>query len=734
MRKRIHIVLWAVLATLLACQREAVPENAPKAVPAGEMPVRLAYTFPQEEIPDFCPDDTKASILGGEENTASSPDFLLGPDGKGALWMLCFDADNIYQGYRRATLEGTPKSYTHNGETCWGREFSGSVPGNTTRIHFVGNVPADSEDASAEGYVTSSFLPGENLIGRDEEAVITDLLSSYDDARRAILYWGFHRENSIKAMKEWLARDEKGIVHLLRDRAKVEFADMQAYYRAGENEIGYRILSIDWILVNGLKKGYTAAFQSGGGDLFDGYYDVAASPRQRENPHRPTPSVDRYSATEDQMMNVYRYDASTDTHILNKDNHLYLFEDPNDAFTEVHGQVNAPKIVLRVTYLKDRNAADTPSNRIVKYQIFLLQDGDNNPCKIYRNHSYKIVIHGLPWRGLGYETFEDALTGRDYINNRSISISDIVPTVSDGVYELTIDGSPYLLYHDSSDVMTTKTATFTYTVSDEADAHLLDGLSGSDFEVGWTNEEDISATFADKTVGVSYDPATRKGTVTFKLGTDITPILQEGVIKIHAKASGLSRFLNVYTITHFNARTSAGKEDLKLVATGQTRMVNGVACPEYRMSFRVPGNYPSGLYPLHVRIASTTLSPMAFGTDPNFGVEMAPTENGETLDGETLSGMDFSTTWGAAGSRPWNYRKEGDPWNYWHTYSIVSKPVKTEGGQFFEDVSDKEYTIYFADIRGLRAESNRADTPGLFLKIKYFGPAIPVFLQTESQP
>jgi len=154
------------------------------------------------------------------------------------------------------------------------------------------------------------------------------------------------------------------------------------------------------------------------------------------------------------------------------------------------------------------------------------------------------------------------------------------------------------------------------------------------------------------------------------------------------------------------------------------------------MDFRIPGNYPLGLYSVDVRMASTTLNPFMVErrtsnnsaveeTTETIAVAMGGTENGSVLDGETLSGMNFVTSPKTA----WNYRESGDPWNFWFIYNIISKPTTEDGGETIEDTKDKVYTVYFDDVRQLRAEGNRASSVGLFLKIKYFGPAIAV----ESQ-
>ena len=108
--------------------------------------------------------------------------------------------------------------------------------------------------------------------------------------------------------------------------------------------------------------------------------------------------------------------------------------------------------------------------------------------------------------------------------------------------------------------------------------------------------------------------------------------------------------------------------------------------------------------------------------DDNIAVAMGGTENGSILDDEVLQGMNFVTTPVSA----WNYRAAGDPWNFWFFYNIVNKPTMEEAGETVEDTRDKIYTIYFDDIRQLRAPANQASDVGLFFKIKYFGPAVAV--------
>ena len=194
----------------------------------------------------------------------------------------------------------------------------------------------------------------------------------------------------------------------------------------------------------------------------------------------------------------------------------------------------------------------------------------------------------------------------------------------------------------------------------------------------------------------------------------------------------MTRVINVYTIDKFNFLPQ-GSSALQLVKTGGTRVVNGVTCDTYKMDFNIPGDYPIGLYSIAVRMASITLNPYLIErknsggstvefTDDNIAVAMGGTENGSVLDGETLAGMNFVSTPVSA----WNYRPDGNPWNFWFIYNIVNKPTMEDGGETVEDTRDKVYTVYFDDIRQLRAPANQASDVGLFFKIKYFGPAVAV--------
>ena len=738
------ILLWC---GLWSCAREEIVIPGYEDVPASlikelgldlpEMPVRLGFDLPYE---DPIVHETKASIVGGGED----PDEYIK-----SLHLVCFTKEGIYLGWREATLIGDEQVFNHDNLTCQGRElFEGTVPARTARIHFVGNV-------------TTANIPMNDQIGGNENTLIKSAHMAVDLNNTTISYWGFHGEPSSEQMRDWLAlattttdgqgneivvygKKDGSIVHMIRDRARINFRYMfdfkrgstavepghtvtvngQSYtiaqdgtitignqkFKMEANPTDYTITKIDWILSNGLDHGFIAPYYEGHTDHFDNYYDPSQTPALKEDRLTPYDKANgkRYKATVDDMVTCYENGATVDAP-------LFLFEDLNDTD-------DPPKLILRVAYTRDNKPA------IVKYHTLMLLNENSEPCKIYRNHSYVLDIFGLPWEGLGYLSFEDAVNSTTYANNMTVTINDKVPEVNDGRFKLTIVGDTYLIFQNPADAGQQKEILFTYAAAKAGES--TSDLTIDDFRAGWSNTP--RPEFASETITlaqVSNDGTTFTGKIIYTLGTSIGSNLQGGQIELHDTKTGMSRFVNIYTITKF-VFLPEGAASLTLVRDGTaTRQVNGVSCNTYYMDVLIPGDYPIGLYPIKIRMASTTLNPFKVKRldnnveDDNIAVTMDGTENGTNLDGEVLAGMNFTTT-----SGQWNYRAASDPWNFWYIEELETKPTKEENGETVEDKDYKTYRIYFDDIRPLRAAGNRPSNIGLFLKIKYFGDAVSVAL------
>ena len=723
--KYIVVLTVALFTGLLAgCSEKElnapeVPEADPSVLLSGkDMPMRLGFNLVGEK-PNA---KTKASIVGGDEDPT---DFVK------TITMLCFTKEGIYLGYRRGELVGTEHAFSDH-INCYGRDlFTGSIPANTTRIHFLAN---------AEGHI-----PGFDKTGTLESVLMRSVLVSSGVNDRRVIYWGFHKEETTAAMKEWLSqmivtpnpsdptkndttyvKRDGSLVHLIRDRARVRFGTMSDDPEDPSTPSGndYRIMQIDWLISNGLNRGFIAPYNSSAADHYAGYINdnTLAIDENRHSPYNLSDAA-RYTADdESQMITVYKWDEDNGVPVYYHDDiskMLFLFEDQNNAD-------NPPKLILKVKYKKDYQSSST-SDTVTKYHTLMLLDKDNQPLKILRNHSFVVNIHSMPWKGIGHTTFAQAVSTTEYENNRTVTIDDNVDDITDGKYELSIIGGTSKIYQ--SGVNTLQTIAFEFKPTDvnpgSTEWHnLMDTVTKKGFKINW--EEAPDASFAANDVQIAtWSNATGQGTITFTLGTTINAALQQGVINLQNMQTTLSRKLRIYTITNFSLLPE-GSTVVTLERDGtNTRDVNGEPCPTYKMAIRIPGDYPAGLYPVRIRMATTTLNPFRYvvGTtgDTDISVEMAGTENGNTVDGEVLSGMTYVTT-----ANKWNTRATGSPWNYWYCFDILSKPTKEENGQIVEDLEDKLYTIYFDDVRPLRAAANRADGVGLFVKAKYFGDAIPV--------
>lgn len=735
MHSRILEILSAalLLAGLQSCVVDLRPEVPPQPEKGGihldsdgEMPVRIGYVLDDE----YMTPGTKVSVIGGDEY----------PNLVQTMHLLCFTVEGIFLGTREASfLEEDGETITPEqgfADGCRGRVlFSGSVPSRTARIHFVANA--------------ASKVPTQEQVGTGENILIHSAMLSNSVDDRGISYWGFVGMETPDSLAHWLcdvttdetgkevySKKEGSIVHLMRDRARVHFGNMFDFFRAepviyqGEtleqNDADYKILSVDWIISNGLKKGYIVPYNPNASDHYADYYNPENNPPLAED--RLTPfdkfeegeeqrfTAEEYISEVDQMMRVWTYDANNEYGTVT-DNPLYLYEDSNDP-------MNPPKIILRVKYQKHRNRTDV-ADQVVKYHTLMMMTPDDKPCKILRNHSYRLTINGLPWEFMGTTNFAAAVSSIEYANNRTVTIDERVDNVTDGDYQLSILGSTSVLHYDQADRNTNQFIDFSFEAVPGTSGEITSSYTVDNFEVGWT-EEVIPASFASTDVQVvSYDWHTGRGRIRYTLGSVINENLQSGTILLREKTTNMSRYINIYSITHFSA-VPDGQDHLVLLRDGvNTTNVAGVDCPVYKMAFELPGDYPNSFFPLYIRMASSTLAPYKCVVDNQestvIAIVMGPTENGGVIDGETLAGMNYTVTPGY-----WNTRAAGSPWDYWYTYTIMTKPYKTVNGVSVIDTSSKLHTLYFADVRALRANVNRPSDVGLFLKVKYFGDAISV--------
>lgn len=623
-------------------------------IPAGDVRITFRTNLPTAAT-------TRAGMLDSEADPAVT-----------TLQMLCFDSYGTYVGRRTAT------TLTSNGTIPDKGTFTGTVPDVTAHIHFIGNLEVS--------FPASSIGKHENVLMHSIET--TTLYSSAPK----MVYWGYVRMDNATQLQAWLnptAQDDPHTVYMIHDRAQVQLATKTT---GGTTVVDFNddnIASIDqWIISNGRQRGYIAPFNqaTAPADPFSSYYTESGQTRTA-SPTFTEYEGDRYTATEAKLANA------TDP--------LFLYEDINQLG---EGATNTVKVILKVTY---KTGGFITNDNKVRYQVVLLQDKDKNQLRITRNHIYVIHLDRMPYE-LGYATLTEAAAATSFTNGQMVSVAEEVSNITNGEIAMQLNnGNTSVIYQQASDANTTVLIPFSFGNVDGTGAPFTlddDGnetttkVSAADFTVVCDhNTGALSTASADLSIA-DYDSSTGIGHISMKIGS-ISTSLQEAKVTITDKNYGMSRVLNVYTITKFIVTASLervqGKQRTVTVASGT------YTCPTYKLTLTLPGNYPDGLYPITVKFATSTLN--AFSDESpdaahgSFGVSV-----------ESTAGLSSSNT-----ATAWNYNATN--WGYWYTYEIPTKPSGVDAQH------PLQLEIYLDDVRPLRGANNRADQVGLFLQIQYFG-------------
>ena len=564
-----------------------------------------------------------------------------------SIEMLCFDSYGMYVG-RRTAEPVTPTNSSPDHGT-----FVGSVPEVTARIHFIGNY---------------DVVLNTRYIGMDENVLMqSEETSTLYSSSSGLVFWGYHRESTPDAMKAWLVGNNT--VYFIPDRAIVELGTVH----------DEKVEAVQgWIISNGRERGYIAPFDQSQSntDPFSGYYD--ASDNTLHNPFTEYSTAGRYTATESEIEPI--------------SNPLFLYEDVN---LRDEGAANTVKVILKVKY-RDT----TIGNGGIRYQTVLLQDSENQQFTVTRGHRYIMNLGKLPFE-LGYMTFAEATAATSFSNNQTVSVVEEVSVLTNGEVEMDINnGKTSIIYQSvAEDQGQVKLIPFSfvdlqnggapYKLDDEGNP-TTQKVDASNFTLATLNNTGALTSSSSDIYINDYDQTTGKGHIAVKVGT-ISTSLQTAKITITDKTYGMSRNINFYTITEFRL-----VGDMTLTNTGVTRTVLGKTCTTYKLSLTLPANYPSGLFPIDIKFATSTLnaySDTEAGTaHGSFGVSVESTASLNSSNDNTQ----------------WNYNASN--WGYWYVYTILTKP-DVEG--------NINVDIFFDDVRQFR--ESQATNVGLFLKILYFG-------------
>ena len=653
---RILFTMGVVLG-LAACTEDAIETIGPKLPETGDMSVNISFAMPDATA------QTRSLVSGTEIRVHT-------------MQMICFDANGGYLGIRNATLADQTTSGVDTGK------IKGTVPQNTSRIHFIANRNLNVPLIDA-----TVGMPESDVMSLEELSTIWN-----DAAHQEVCYWGYHKENSAEAMEGWLnPTQQQGAskVYMVRDRAKILFS----YDKTGAT---VPVTKIEWLIHNGRERGYLAPAQASWGN--DTYYKKSDK-TGHENEYISTAKMNEYKncgryslwTTEKSYEDDFdvAYENNANTNIAQ-----FLFDDNNENIDNL-------KAILKVTYRVNNQ------NKTV-FHVLKLNDDDKNLYDVVRNNTYYIDVKLLSPDVAYYETLEDAINGNEFVN-ADVEVDRAITDINDDNYVLQI-------------LLPTETTSIVFNTEGNHDLDFAFRQAGNvsetastsinDFEVYWENHKDAGDNDFCTRPTLTYIESTKQFMIhtTLREGK-LTDTLQDEWIVVRHKASGLTRYIHVFVIDQFKFIT---KPTLTRVGTTNN----------YLLSFTIPPTkapesnptaaiYPEGLYPIDVKFATSTLK--AYGLTPTgtdyglFGVSVEGTSNlTDATNFEPNYNTPISST--ANGSRTqWYYQQpNGKWWDYWYVYSVKTYPTNGMVNIYLQDVRS---SIKYATVANV----------GLFLNVNYFG-------------
>lgn len=686
-------LLWAGCQERIGLQE---PEIA--AVPEGEMAFCIGTDAVGEPL-------TRGMVSGADYTPVET------------LQLICFDQAGYFLGVRIA--HPTPAS----GNNPTSGTFSGYVPENTARIHFVANVNLDLSDFA---------------IGTAEKVIMRSkaLSTDYTDDDPEVKFWGYHKEASASAMKTWLqygrdhTLDVNHTVSLLRDRARIRLTVASTLYASGawlngSAGEGKKVTGLSWGINHGRERGYLAPYTPG--DTPWDNYTNSVDMNEYED-------CGRYTLEEDKL-DVYDEEDP-------QGNYQYVYDDINMMTATENERVT---IVLKVDYSNNDG-----TNARIKYLLAQLREGsgsneEGEMIQITRNRTYVVNITNLSHDG--YEDFSDAVDeDADDFANAPADVDKTVPYVSDGehalyvktVYDTDDTDKRNLIFRKPVVVARTEntfTVEFEYTKAPGESSYTP---APADFKIYWDERINKDWDYNDDlSITSTTSPNTYKGSFTVTIGSIGESYAFTDYLVIRHKKSGLTRYVHFYGIDQFRFRLTPVLEQVLLDENGDEILVlpyhgdftpylgpsgDEVGRPVFRLSFSLSQSMDEDLFPTDVRMATSTLLPYGDGSGSytsrlpgRFSVQNAPTDkayDGTALVASTNTSDGVLHSPSSSVKTDWNYLSNN--WKYWYGYTLDEFPRTV-------DVRDGKVVIYLKDVRDAYAQAS-GQSVGLILDVENYEP------------
>lgn len=554
-------IMAALLTMLTACSDSMVDNGVPSKNETGTYQAHFTIS-----VPNYSKVESRVANFATE-----------GIAGAADMQLLCFDKDGYFLGLaKHLKIDAVEKSDFNDKGGSVKKNITANIPAGTARIHIMANATNSNTVISGSNQAID-FSNAAEWIGRHENNLITSFenKTNHDPADKMV-YWGYVKKATSAEMATFLngSADSDNIIHLLRNRAKIE-----VNWEGNTSSI----TNIRYALGNVKEYGTVAPFNREMTILsFPETNKLTDAAAWKKECTYITPSMNEARWPADGSFSVNETEMWSNSSSLPMQ---YTFEQENSLEKPL-------KVIMEVTY--------TESDKVEKkwFQILLQNEVGQIPVK--RNHLYRINIKKLG-KNLGYSSAELAYNGTP-ANNPWITVEDIIQEISDGNYTMNIvEGTYQILTAESENKI--QEAKFTYKGDDTMEAE--------NFDVSWTQNEGF--TNPDPVTGklpvptVEYNATTREGVIKYQVGS-IGEDFKKATIMLVDKKHGLTRNIHLYSISNvdfnFPTEITMGKK----------------VTSEAKLTFTIPSYYPKELLPIEIEIASNDVNPI--GSD----VKVASTE------------------------------------------------------------------------------------------------------------
>lgn len=555
-------IMAALLTMLTACSDNMVDNGVPSKNETGTYQAHFTIS-----VPNYSKVESRVANFA-TEGIESADDMKL----------LCFDKDGYFLGLAKdLKIDAVGKSDFNDKGGSAKKNITANIPAGTARIHIMANATNSNTVISGSNQAIN-FSKAAEWIGRHENNLMTSFENkNNNDPADKMVYWGYVKKATSAEMATFLngSADSDNIIHLLRNRAKIE-----VNWKGNTSSI----TNIRYALGNVKEYGTVAPFNRKMTILpFPETNKLTDAEAWKKECTYITPSMNEARWPADGSFSVKETEMWPNSSSLPMQ---YTFEQENSLEKPL-------KVIMEVTY--------TESGKVEKkwFQI-LLQNNEGVQIPVKRNHLYRINIKKLG-KNLGYSSAELAYNGTP-ANNPWITVEDIIQEISDGTYTMNIvNGTYQMLTHESAN--SEQVIDFEYTGEPNQ--------TTADFDVSWTENKNFTKLEEDGKLPVptvQYNARTGKGTIKYKIGDISAGECKTATIMLVDKKHGLTRNIHLYSISNVDFKFP------KEITMGKK------VTSEAKLTFTIPSYYPKELLPIEIEIASNDVNPI--GSD----VKVASTE------------------------------------------------------------------------------------------------------------